>query len=156
MGLTYEIIGADNRARGPVTGQELTQWIREGRANGDTMARASGSELWEPLGALPEFAGPLQGLPWVQAYEAPPKAHSLAIVSLVMGIVSILFFPAGLLFGVPAVYCGHLAKQTITQQPEEIGGHGLAIAGLVTGYIGTAMGAVSVILFVFLCLHTMS
>ena len=149
---TYEIIGGDNRAHGPVTGEEVYQWIREGRADHNTMARVSGGNHWQPLGSFPEFVGPLQGLPWVPLYQPPPKSHGMAVTSLVLGIVSIVFVPFGLLFGVPAVYCGHVARVEIARQPGEFGGHGLAIGGLVTGYIGTAMGAVSLVLFVMLCL----
>ena len=149
---TYEIIGGDNRARGPVTGEELSQWIREGRASGHTMARVSDGEHWQPLGSFPEFVGPLQGLPWIPLYQPPPKAHGMAVASLVLGIVSILFFPFGLLFGIPAIYCGHMAKAEIAREPESMGGHGLTVGGLVTGYIGTVMGAVSLVLLVVLCL----
>jgi len=149
---TYEIIGGDNRARGPVTGEELSQWIREGRASGHTMARVSDGEHWQPLGSFPEFVGPLQGLPWIPLYQAPPKAHGMAVASLVLGIVSILFFPLGLLFGIPAVCCGHMAKAEIARQSGAMGGHGLAVGGLVTGYIGTVMGAISLVLLVVLCL----
>ena len=149
---TYEIIGGDNRARGPVTGEELSQWIREGRASAHTMARVSDGEHWQPLGSFPEFVGPLQGLPWIPLYQPPPKAHGMAVASLVLGIVSILFFPLGLLLGIPAVYCGHMAKAEIARQPEAMGGHGLAVGGLVTGYIGTVMGAISLVLLVVLCL----
>ena len=105
MPQTYEIIGGDHRPHGPVTGEELCQWIREGRASNQTMVRISGQETWQPIGAFPEFLSPLQGLPWVPVNQPPPKTHPLAVTSLVLGIVALLFFPAGVLFGVPAAYC---------------------------------------------------
>lgn len=149
---SYEIIGGDNRAHGPVTGEEIYNWIRQGRADGYTMARLSGSDTWQPLGSFPEFVGPLHGLPWVRTAQPSPKAHGLAITSLILGIVSIVFYPLGLFFGVPAVYFGHRSLHAIAKQPEELGGHGLAVGGLVTGYIGSALGAISLVLLVMLIL----
>ena len=58
MAQTYEIIGGDHKPHGPVTGEELCQWIREGRASNQTMVRISGQETWQPIGAFPEFLGP--------------------------------------------------------------------------------------------------
>ena len=116
------------------------------------MVRISGQETWQPIGAFPEFLGPLQGLPWGPVNQPPPKTHSLAVTSLVLGIVALLFFPAGVLFGVPAAYCGHRAHSQIAQSGGELGGTGLATAGLVLGYIGTLIGAVMLILFVMLWL----
>ena len=148
----YEIIGGDNRAHGPVTGEEIYDWIRQGRADGYSMARVIGSDSGQPLGSFPEFVGPLHGLPWVRTTQPQPKAHSLAIASLVLGIVSIVFYPLGLFLGIPAVYCGHRARHAIAEQPGEVGGHGLAVGGLVTGYIGAALGAISLVLLVMLIL----
>ena len=53
----YKIIGADQKEYGPVTGDQLRQWIAEGRMNAETRVRAEGSETWQPLSAFPEFAG---------------------------------------------------------------------------------------------------
>jgi len=52
----YKIIGADGREYGPVTTEQLRQWIREGRANAQTKVQAEGSTDWKALGAIPEFA----------------------------------------------------------------------------------------------------
>ena len=53
----YQIVGADGRQYGPVSGEQLRQWIAEGRANAQTQAFGEGAAEWKPLGALPEFAG---------------------------------------------------------------------------------------------------
>ncbi len=52
----YKIIGADQKEYGPVSGDQLRQWITEGRVNAQTQACAEGSEVWQPLSAFPEFA----------------------------------------------------------------------------------------------------
>jgi len=52
----YKIIGADQKEYGPVTAEQMRQWIAEGRVNGQTIARAEGTSDWKPLSAFPEFA----------------------------------------------------------------------------------------------------
>jgi TM2 domain-containing membrane protein YozV len=53
----FKIIGGDRRPYGPVSIEQLRQWIAEGRANAQTLAQAEGAVDWKPLGTLPEFAG---------------------------------------------------------------------------------------------------
>lgn len=51
----YRIIGGDGREYGPVTSDQVREWIREGRANAET--RASGpDDEWRPLSSFAEFA----------------------------------------------------------------------------------------------------
>ena len=67
----------------------------------------------------------------------PTKTSGLAIWSLVLGILSIFCF--SILAGVPAVICGHTALGRIKRSAGMLGGNGLAIGGLVTGYLSIAM-----------------
>jgi hypothetical protein len=55
----YKIIGMDGQQYGPVTAEQLREWIASGRANGLTLAQAEGSAEWKPLTSLPEFADAL-------------------------------------------------------------------------------------------------
>jgi hypothetical protein len=59
----YKIIGADQKEYGPVSVEQLRQWISEGRVNGQTMARPEGETEWKPLSAFADFAELLQGTP---------------------------------------------------------------------------------------------
>ncbi len=52
----FNIIGADGSKYGPVTVDQLRQWIHEGRVNGRTQAQAADSTEWKPLADFPEFA----------------------------------------------------------------------------------------------------
>ena len=153
METTYEIIGGDNRAHGPVTGEELSEWIRQGRAGRNTMIRPSNTDTWRPLSTFPEFSGPLRGLPWIPLYQPAPKAHGLAVASLVLGIISLVIVGIGLLTGVPAAICGHAALRAIKAAPTEYGGGGMAIAGLITGYIGLLVSGGMFILMILLWLE---
>lgn len=61
----YTIIGVDQKEYGPIPADLVLQWIAQGRANAQTMARAEGATDWKPLGQFPEFAAAL-------AAKAPP------------------------------------------------------------------------------------
>jgi len=52
----FTIIGADQKHYGPVTADEVRLWIKDGRADGRTLARAEGETDWKPLSTIPEFA----------------------------------------------------------------------------------------------------
>src|SRR5258708_2854639 len=59
----YKIIGADQQEYGPVSGDELRQWIGEGRVNGQTPGKAEGDATWKTVAAFPEFAMALAASP---------------------------------------------------------------------------------------------
>src|SRR5262249_32320236 len=67
----YRIIGADQKEYGPVSADQVRQWIAEGRASGASMIRPEGVTEWQPLSAFPEFADAL-------ATTATPGSASLA------------------------------------------------------------------------------
>ncbi|HTR43105.1 MAG TPA: DUF4190 domain-containing protein [Pseudomonadales bacterium] len=67
----------------------------------------------------------------------PPKTSALAIWSLVLGILSLL--GCCILVAIPAVICGHMALGKIRKSSGMLQGEGLAIAGLITGYIGMVL-----------------
>lgn len=51
----YKIIGGDGREYGPVSADQLIQWIREGRAQAETQA-AGDDGAWRPLSSFAEFS----------------------------------------------------------------------------------------------------
>ncbi len=77
-------------------------------------------------------------------YRAAPT-NSLAVVSLVSGIVS--WFLCPLVGGIVAVASGHMAHGQIKTSGE--GGAGMATAGLVLGYIHLAGWAVFLLFWLF-------
>ena len=70
----------------------------------------------------------------------PPKTSPLAIWSLVLGILSLTCFY--ILAAIPAVICGHVARSRIKHSAGTLTGDGLALAGMITGYIGVALSVV--------------
>ena len=71
------------------------------------------------------------------------KTCALAVWSLVLGILSLLC--CGMFAGIPAVICGHMAQSRIKNSGGTLGGDGLAIGGLVTGYIGAVLTSIAVL-----------
>jgi hypothetical protein len=76
--------------------------------------------------------------------EAPPpvpsvKNSSLAIWSLVLGILSVVLLPIciGLVFAIPAVICGHIAHGRIKRSCGAL--KGPSLAGLITGYVSIGL-----------------
>jgi hypothetical protein len=62
----------------------------------------------------------------------------LAVTSLVLGIVSLVVC-LGPLTAIPAIICGHVARRRARQSPAQYGGPGMALAGLVLGYVSVAL-----------------
>jgi hypothetical protein len=56
----YTIIGGDKKEYGPVTAEEVRQWIAEGRLNGQSLIRSDNDTEWRPLATFLEFAPALQ------------------------------------------------------------------------------------------------
>jgi hypothetical protein len=70
-------------------------------------------------------------------YIPPVKNSGLAIWSLVLGILGLVLLLGciGILFAIPAVICGHIAYGRIKRSNGTLEGQGLALAGLITGYV---------------------
>lgn len=70
----------------------------------------------------------------------PIKNSSLAISSLGLGIFSLVSAVCiGPLFAIPAIICGHIALVRVKRSGGSLGGRGIAMAGLITGYVGIAL-----------------
>jgi len=75
--------------------------------------------------------------PVANAIPGRPKTSTLAVWSLVLGILSLPCF--SIFSAIPAVICGHMALSRISYSGGSLAGKGLAIAGLATGYVGIAL-----------------
>jgi hypothetical protein len=99
----YKIIGANQVEYGPITADQLRQWIAEGRINAQTLIQPEGATDWKPLSQFPEFALSTSPLP-PQVIGAPAlgevgRAQALAavngpaiglIVTAALGFVGVL------------------------------------------------------------------
>ena len=74
--------------------------------------------------------------------DVQKKTAGIAITSLVLGIVGLLTIwlcGLGALCAIPAVICGHIGYARVTKSGGALAGRGLALAGLITGYISIAL-----------------
>ncbi len=97
----YKIVGGDQREYGPVTSDQIREWIATGRANAQSLASFEGAP-WKPLATFPEFADALRtatppalppgSVPGAVPGQVAPgfagmQSNTLAIVGLVMSLV---------------------------------------------------------------------
>jgi hypothetical protein len=80
----FKIIGADQKEYGPISEDQIRQWIAEGRVNGQTQVCAEGTQDWKPLSAFPEFgftAEPVPGAIPGAAIAAPLMSRDQLLAS---------------------------------------------------------------------------
>jgi hypothetical protein len=141
--------GENGEQKGPVDEATFRQWVAEGRIRPETLVWCDGMENWQAWSAV---AAGSSGVPTAalgaDPYQAPGAAGAppyvvapnsgFALASLICGLCSIVMMMtclAGLLAAVPAVICGHLALKQIAEAQWPMAGRGMAITGLITGYL---------------------
>ena len=77
--------------------------------------------------------------------QAQPASSGLAIASLVCGICGFILGP---LIGIPALITGHIALSKIKKSGGIIHGRGMAIAGLILGYISIVLTLLLIIILI--------
>lgn len=126
---------------GPVGDDEIRALIASGAVAAETLVWRDGMQDWTPMRMVPELNGypvnPYQApYQMVPAYYPQPIPNSgLAIASMVCGIVGYCTCYFVIVLAIPAVICGHLALSQIKNSPTPLGGRGMAIAGLILGYL---------------------
>jgi hypothetical protein len=75
-----------------------------------------------------------------QSYQTPPARpnSNMAMASLILGILGWTIAPG--LASIAAIITGHMAKNEIKTSMGQLGGDGMATAGLVMGYANVAIG----------------
>lgn len=111
-----------------------------------TPSPAAEDQSWQQNEAMqnPQYQ-PGSGIP-----AGGGQNQTLAIVSLVLGISSLIFC-AGLT-GPPALITGIMAKKKATNDPANYGGAGLALGGIITGILGTLVLLLVIAYFAFVFL----
>ena len=112
----------------------LTKDEHDARA-GRAMTATTFAELDSVVIDLPG-AGP----PPPPAPVAPQGNNALAIASLVCGVAQVMLWP---LATIPAVVLGHVARHQIRRTGEQ--GAGLALAGLILGWIGVGFALLAIV-----------
>ena len=115
----YKIIGADGKEYGPVSADQLRQWLNEGRVNAQTKILAEGATEWKTLVEFPEFSSAAPITPPTLTHQpavapAADQVRGPAIFILVLAILDILMGLFGIAaaafqFSIPAML--HLPEQ---------------------------------------------
>lgn len=148
--------GSSAGQHGPVDENELRAMIASCGVGPLTLVWREGMSDWMPLQNVPDF-GIQQPAPYLPPYGgapgyypgAPTPNSGLAIASMVCGIAGYLTCYFVGILGIPAVICGHMALSRINSSPVPVAGRGMAIAGLILGYLGILITVGSILLFVF-------
>jgi hypothetical protein len=90
-----------------------------------------------PWGApqQPGYLPPVQ--PQWQQYQPGPPTPGSATAALILGICGLVICP--LIGGPLALIFGYKARKQINDAPDQYSGGGMALAGIIMGWIGTAL-----------------
>ena len=150
---------------GPVSDSEIRGKLQSGELQNSDMVWRDGFADWLPISSVSEFAMLRQGpppsamdrpaIPNLDSPYAPPLApggyfpsvrnSGLAIASMVLGILGLLLCQ---LISIGGVIYGHLALAEIKRSDGGLSGRGMAIAGLITGYLGVAVVLLGILVVV--------
>jgi hypothetical protein len=132
-------IAKEGQQHGPYTLAEVKQHLQTGRFSLDDLGWFDGAPAWIPLHQVPGVTSgtrppaiPANVPPAPVIAHQPRHTSGLAVASLILGIVS--WFTVGLP-AIPAVICAHLSLSRIKHSAGAVGGWGMAVAGLILGYL---------------------
>src|SRR5882672_11275448 len=95
----YKVIGADGREYGPVSAEQVRQWIADGRANAQTLIQGEDSTEWKPLANFPELVPsavpPRVPLPTTQKPPGADKKIAAGICGIILGGLGVHKFILG-------------------------------------------------------------
>jgi len=144
--------GENGQQTGPVDDDGIRAALSAGLLNPNTMVWREGMLSWTPLLQVPELAGGsvVPGYSGYQpgGYAIPAPTSGLAIASMVCGIVGFCLCYVWALAGIPAVICGHMALSRINKSDYPMGGRGMALTGVILGYVLIAINIAIVITLV--------
>jgi TM2 domain-containing membrane protein YozV len=87
----YKIIGSDGIEYGPVTLEQVREWLRQGRVGPQTQVRREPGTEWNPLSTFDEFKTVEPVPPLVR-----PKTDDRASKKVAAGVCGILIAPLGI------------------------------------------------------------
>jgi hypothetical protein len=137
----------DSAEMGPLAAPQMFRAIELGQVQPDDFVWSEGMNGWRKLQDVPELARLLKGV-----HEAASsggggiKMAPMAVASFVLGVVGMTVLP--FLGSVLAVVFGHVALRQVHASQGKQGGKGLAIAGLIMGYLVIIPGVIFFIVFV--------
>ena len=128
-----------------VWNESMTEWqpcseVRPDLFGGDPLPPSLSSAQPGNIVAAPQ---PEPGLVANQS-----QTDSVSVCALVFGILGILscFTP----FSIAGVVCGHIARKRALENPTVTSNAGMALTGIITGYVGIVLSVLFVIVYFFI------
>lgn len=153
----YKIIGADQKEYGPITSDQIRQWIAEGRANGQTMVQGEGQNDWRPLASFPELASYLPtstasagfgrpgapvGMPPGTASAGGPPPPNYLVQSILVTLCCCLPFGIAAIVFAAQVNSKHAAGDVTGAQEASRKAKMFCWISLIAGIIGITIGVI--------------
>jgi hypothetical protein len=151
-------VARDGKQLGVFSLEEINRQLAAGSLSLSDQAWYEGAASWAALSTVPGIsaAAPTTAsqvsaasVSVVPAALVPQrKTEQLAVLSLIFSILGLFGFCCGLFLagGVAGIVCGHIALSRIKANPE-LEGHGLALTGLIIGYLAVAGWLIWILLF---------
>jgi hypothetical protein len=151
-------VARDGKELGVFSLEEINQQIASGTLRPTDLAWYEGASGWAALCTLPGVgvAPASVALPVLPpaAVAAPAvvvpqrKSEQLAVLSLIFSALGLCGFCCGFFMtaAIAGIICGHIALSRIKANPE-LEGRGLAMAGLIVGYVAVAGWLIWILLF---------
>ena len=153
MSQQYKIKGTDGNEYGPVSTEELQQWIAQNRCTRETLVQVDESGEWVPMVTLPDFQS---------AFSAPtppastpkgdggvstmiPYKNTSALIAYYLGVFCILCPP---ILSIPALVLGIKGLRNVNKNPE-VKGTAHAWIGIVSGSFFLILSIVVGVLVLF-------
>lgn len=113
---------------------------------GESPDPQDGSDAYHPYQSPQSYPPGPGGYQSPMGYPAPARTNGLAIAALVVSLVGLVSccLPAGLI----GALLGHKANAEIKRTGEQ--GHGMALTGIIIGWISFALFAVATVFYVIL------
>jgi hypothetical protein len=150
-------VAREGKELGVFSLEEINRQLAAGTLHLSDLAWYEGASGWAALSTVPGVGAPpasataqVPPAPMVTpAVSVPPrKSEQLALLSLIFSVLGLCGFCCGffMMAAVAGIICGHLALSRIKTNPE-LEGHGLAMAGLIIGYVAVGGWLAWILLF---------
>jgi hypothetical protein len=167
-------VARDGKEVGIFSLEEVNRQVAAGTLNLSDLAWYEGATGWAPLSTVPGVSATAAAAPGVTAAAGPGgavpvspapatapvtpvapiavgpqrKTEQLAVLSIIFSGLGLFGFCCGLFLAaaVAGIVCGHIALSRIKANPE-LEGHGLAMAGMIIGYLAVAGWLIWALLF---------
>ena len=154
-------VARDGKELGVFSVDEINRQLASGTLRLTDQAWYEGAAGWAALATVPGVSSATA--PAVPVVSAPPvattpgapaplvpqrKSEPLAVLSLIFSILGLCGFCCGFFMtaAIAGIICGHIALSRTKANPQ-LEGHGLAMAGLIIGYVAVAAWLTWILLF---------